>query len=96
MKNIYIGKIEDYFEMRLFILGVVNDVLDPDKDYCRIDFNNSNLSLVFTDFVITDDIVISIRVINKERIFHADDFKRFESLNSSIMSYGINEPLNSA
>jgi hypothetical protein len=55
MKNIYIGKIEDYFEMRLFILGVVNDVLDPDKDYCRIDFNNSNLSLVFTDFVITDD-----------------------------------------
>jgi hypothetical protein len=31
MKNIYIGKIvEDYFEMRLFILGVVNDVLDSD------------------------------------------------------------------
>jgi hypothetical protein len=76
MKNIYIGKIvEDYFEMRLFILGVVNDVLDSDKDYCRIDFNNSNLSLVFTDFVITIDDSYSIRVINKERIFHADDFK---------------------
>jgi hypothetical protein len=46
MKNIYIGKIvEDYFEMRLFN-GVVNDVLDSDKDYW-IDFNNSNLSFVF-------------------------------------------------
>jgi hypothetical protein len=31
MKNIYIGKIvEDYFEMRLFILGVVDDVLDSE------------------------------------------------------------------
>jgi hypothetical protein len=93
MKNIYIGKIvKDYFEMRLFILGVVNEVmLDSDKDYCRIDFNNSNLSLVFTDFVITIDDSYSIRVINKERIFHADDFKRFESLNNCIMSYDINE-----
>jgi hypothetical protein len=37
-------------------------------------------------------IVISIRVINQKKgFFHADDLKRFESLNSSIMSYGINE-----
>lgn len=89
MKNTDLGKIvKNYLSLKLYILNAVSEtMLETDKDCCKIDFNNSNLSLKFTDFELTIDYWYSLKIINTNRFFYETDFNKFKLLNDKILSY---------
>jgi hypothetical protein len=93
MKNTNIEKVvKDYFYLRLFILDAVSKIMyDSDKDYCKVDFNNSNLSLKFNDFELIIDDNYSVKINNENRFFDKNDFEKFGMLNTKIMSYSTSD-----